>query len=203
MRRVIVFVSLLTLAVLLGVSTAHAAPAQRGPQPATIRAKTASDTGAPGALVPVAGTLRDAKHRPLTGVPVTVAVAGAPQVDELQLLTGSGGDFEVYVPLPDAMPASGTVDLVVSFQGTADVAPTSVTLPVRVESAPQAVAADLQKPAGPAPAATLPGGHGSRTALPTSGSPLIDQLIMVASGLLGVMVVLFGIGALLRRRRRS
>ena len=35
------------------------------------------------------------------------------------------------------------------------------------------------------------------------GSPLIDQLIMVASGLLGVMVVLFGIGALLRRRRRS
>ena len=67
MRRVIVLLSLLTVAVLLGVSTAQAAPAQRGPQPATIRAKTATDTGAPGALVPVAGTLRDAKQRPLTG----------------------------------------------------------------------------------------------------------------------------------------
>lgn len=62
MRRVIVLLSLLTVAVLLGVSTAQAAPAQRGPQPATIRAKTATDTGAPGALVPVAGTLRDAKQ---------------------------------------------------------------------------------------------------------------------------------------------
>ncbi len=194
MRRVIVLLSLLTVAVLLGVSTAQAAPAQRGPQPATIRAKTATDTGAPGALVPVAGTLRDAKQRPLTGALVMVAVAGAPQADELQSLTGSGGAFEVYVPLPDAMPTSGTVELVVSFQGSADAAAASLTLPVRVESGQQA---------GPAPAATLPSDQGGRNGLPTSGSPLIDQLIVVASGLLGVMVVLFGIGAVLRRRRRG
>ena len=42
------------------------------------------------------------------GHTVRVAVAGAPQADELQSLTGSGGAFEVYVPLPDAMPTSGT-----------------------------------------------------------------------------------------------
>ncbi len=203
MRRVIVLLSLLTVAVLLGVSTAQAAPAQRGPQPATIRAKTATDTGAPGALVPVAGTLRDAKQRPLTGALVMVAVAGAPQADELQSLTGSGGAFEVYVPLPDAMPTSGTVELVVSFQGSADAAAASLTLPVRVESGQQGVAAGLQQPAGPAPAATLPSDQGGRNGLPTSGSPLIDQLIVVAAALIGVMVVLFGIGAVLRRRRRG
>ncbi|MFT3859837.1 hypothetical protein [Micropruina sp.] len=203
MRRVIVLFTSVVLTLLAGLGTAQAAPARQGPQPATIRAKAATDIGSPGALVPVAGTLLDAKKRPLTGVPVVVTVSGAPQAGELQSLTGSGGAFEAYVPLPDQAPASGTVELQLSFPGSADAAATSLTLPVRVE--PGQVPSGLTQPVEvPAPAATLPSDRGAEiTGLPSSGSPLIDQLIVVATGLLGVMVLLIGIGVLLRRRRRS
>ena len=202
MRRAIVFLSCLALTLLMGVGSASAAPARKGPLPATLRAKAVALAGTPGSLMPIEGTLLDAKRKPLTGVPVVVSVAGSAQA-ELESLTGSGGTFEVYVPLPEQAPVGGTVDLQVTFHGTTEAAASSVTLPVRVEAANVPAEAELGQPAdAPAPAATAPTEKGgSAAALPSSGSPLIDQLIVVAAGLLGVMVVLFGIGAGLRRRR--
>ena len=202
MRRVIVFLTSLSLALLMGVGSATAAPSRRGPLPATLKATATTDVGTPGALVPIAGTLTDAKRRPLTGLPVQVTVAGAPQAGTLQSLTGSGGAFEVYMPLPDDLPATGTVALQVTFNGTAEAAASSLTLVVRIEPAGGPVNADLHQPAsGPPPAATAPAERNDSAVLPTSGSAFIDQLIVVAAGLFGVMILLFGVGALLRRRR--
>ena len=199
MRRVIVFLTCLAAALVAGIGSASAAPAGKGPLPATLRAKAVVTAGSPGALLPLHGTLQDAQRRPLPGALVEVTIAGSPESRQLRSLTGSGGVFEVYVPLPDQVPTSGTVDLLVSFSGTAQAAASSVTVPVRIESLPAPAEAGLGQPADvPAPAATAPVERGG---LPTSGSPLIDQLIMVAAGLIGVMIVLFAVGAGLRRRR--
>ena len=202
MRRVIVFLTSLTLALLMGVGTASAAPTLKRPLPTTLKATVTSGVGSAGSLVPIAGTLTDAKRRPLTGLPVEVSVAGAPQASTLQSLTGSGGAFEVYVPLPDDLPSTGMVELEVTFNGTPEAAASSVTLAVRIEPASGPASAELQqRVGGPAPAATAPAERNGAAVLPTSGSAFIDQLILVAAGLLGVMVVLFGVGAVLRRRR--
>ena len=195
MRRLIVFLSSLALAVLLGAGSAGAEVMElKGPQPATLKARTVAEVGAPGALVPIEGTLRDAKRRPVTGVPILVSVPGDPAHGTLESLTGSGGAFEVFVPLPDQAPASGTVELTVSFPGTDQAAASSLILPVRV-AAPQETNADQP---GVEPASA---GHTEAAALPSSGVALIDQLIRVAAGLFGLMVMLFGVGAFLRRRR--
>lgn len=196
MRRLIAFLACLTVALLVGVSTAQAdgLPLRR-PQPAQLKARAVAEVGAPGALVPVEGTLLDAQRRPLTGVPVLASVAGAAEHGALESLTGSGGAFELYVPLPSELPASGIVDLTVSFGGTAEAAASSLTLPIRV--VPQDETNADQPDAEPAPEVA---NRADITALPTSGSALIDQLILVAAGLFGVMVLLFGIGAFLRRR---
>ena len=198
MRRVIAFLACFAVAVLLGVSTAQAdgLPA-RGPEPATLKARTISEAGTPGALVPVQGTLRDAQRRPLTGVPVMVTVPGASEHGALESLTGSGGAFEIYVPLPTDLPASSIVDLTVSFGGSAEAAASSLTLPIRVTLPQDETGAD-RPDAQPAPGTAT---HTDPVTLPTSGSPLIDQFILVAAGLFGVMVLLFGVGAFLRRRR--
>jgi len=196
MRRIIIFLTTLTLTLLTGAGVARAdAPGFEPPLPATLRARTVAGVGSPGSLVPVEGTLLDAKRRPLTGVPVVVTVNGI-RAAALESLTGSGGAFEMYVPLPEELPAPGTAELTVSFEGTAEAAASSMTLPVRVE-APAAATTDFS---GPAPAATTPARNGDDL-LPSSGSALIDQLIVVAVGLLGVMVLLFGVGAFMRRRR--
>ncbi|MFT4294820.1 MAG: hypothetical protein QM582_05340 [Micropruina sp.] len=199
MRRVIVFLTSLTLALLLGAGTARAdTVALKGPLPATIKARTVAPAGAPGALVPIEGTLRDAQRRPLTGVPVIVSLPGTDAAHSTQeSLTGSGGSFEAYVPLPESLPASGTVELTVSFAGSEQAAASSLVLPVRVV-APQ------QSGPGDQPAAQPESGPAAQPAevtLPSSGIPLIDQLIGVAGGVFAVMVLLFGVGAFLRRRR--
>ncbi|MBK8447426.1 MAG: hypothetical protein IPL41_12340 [Micropruina sp.] len=198
MRRVIVFLTSLVLALSLSAGTANAAP-----QPATLKAKAQSSVGAPGSLVPVTGTLLHANRRPLTGAQVVVTIEGRPTGEGVQSLTGSGGAFEVYVPLPDDLPSSGVVELKLSFSGTAEAAASTLRLPVQLQPA-DAVTAGLQQPAvAPAPAVTTPAEHPTVATLPSSGSPFIDQLILVAGGLLGVMILLFGVGAVLRRRRRS
>lgn len=198
MRRVIAFLACFAVAVLLGVSTAQAdgLPA-RDPQPATLKARAVAEAGTPGALMPVQGTLRDAQRRPLTGVPVMVTVPGAAEHGALESLTGSGGTFELFVPLPTDLPASGVVDLTISFGGTAQAAASSLTLPIRV-TVPQDETNTDRPDAQPAPGTVT---RTDQATLPTSGSPLIDQLILVAGGLFGVMVLLFGVGAFLRRRR--
>lgn len=201
MRRVILLLTCLAVTLLAGAGTASAAPLRQAPQPATLRARTVAPAGTPGALVPIEGTLLDAQRRPLTGAPVVVTVAGSPDSDELRSLTGSGGTFEFYVPLPEQVPATGVVDLQVSFGGTDQAAASSVTLPVRVQSDVAPAEAELSRPGAPAPAVTAPADHTGAATLPTSGSAFIDQLIVVASGLLGVMILLFGVGAVLRRRR--
>ena len=202
MRRVIAFLSCLALTLLMGVGSASATPSRGGPPPATLRAKAIAAAGTPGALMPVSGTLLDARRRPLTGVPVVVSIADSPETAQLESLTGRGGSFELYVPLPDQAPGTGTVQLLVRFNGTSQAAASSVTLPVRIEPAVAPADTDLAQPAdAPAPAASAPSTSGGAALLPTSGSPLIDQLIVVAAALIGVMVVLFGIGAGLRRRR--
>lgn len=198
MRRAIAFLACFVVAILLGISTAQAdGLPTRGPLPATLKARAVAEAGTPGALMPVEGTLVDAQRRPLTGVPVVVTVPGATEHGSLESLTGSGGAFEVYVPLPTDLPASGTVDLTVSFGGTAQAAASSLTLPIRVTLPRDETNADQPD------AQTVPGTatRADPGPLPTSGSPLIDQLIVVAAGLFGVMVVLFAVGAFLRRRR--
>ena len=206
MRRVIVFLAALAVAVLLGVGTAQAdttmlngvhGPQFKGPQPASLKARTVAEVGAPGALVPVEGTLLDASRRPLTGVPVRVAVEGDPS-PALISLTGSGGAFEVFVPLPEALPATGEVQLTVRFDGTADAAASSLTLPVRLQGPAHPAPAEV---VAPAPAAPAPADTGVKVNLPTSGSPLLDQLIVVAGGVFGILVALIAVGAFLRRRR--
>jgi len=201
MRRVIVFLTCLLLTLVTGVGTASAAPPRRGPLPATLRAEALAQAGTPGALIPVQGILLDAQRRPITGQPVVATITGAPDTTGLVSLTGSGGSFELYVPLPDEAPAAGTVEVRVSFNGTTEAAASAVVLPVKVEPVGAPADAEAGRPAdAPAPAATAPTAHGGTSLLPTSGSPMIDQLIVVAAGLLGVMVVLIAIGAGLRRR---
>lgn len=198
MRRVIVFLTSLALVLLMGIGTARAEVIEfKGPQPARLKARTVAEVGAPGSLVPVEGTLLDARQRPVTGVPVVVSVPGEAQGGVLESLTGSGGAFELYVPLPDQAPASGTVELTVSFHGTEQAAASSLVLPIRVVAPQDETNAD-QPGVEPEPG---PVARTEAAALPTSGSALIDQLIVVAAGLLGVMVALFAVGAFLRRRR--
>ena len=197
MRRVIVFLTSLALVLLMGVGTARAEVIEfKGPQPARLKARAVAEVGTPGSLVPVEGTLLDARQRPVTGVPVVVSVPGEAH-GVLESLTGSGGAFELYVPLPDRAPASGTVELTVSFHGTEQAAASSLILPVRVVAPQDETNAD-QPGVEPEPG---PVARTEAAALPTSGSALIDQLIVVAAGLLGVMVALFAVGAFLRRRR--
>lgn len=199
MRRLIVFLTSLALVLLTGVGTARAQVGEfRGPEPATLRARAVAEVGTPGSLVPVEGTLVDAQRRPVTGVPVVVSIPGDAQNGVLESLTGSGGAFELYVPLPERAPASGTIELTVSFHGTEQAAASSLVLPVRVAVPQDETNADQpdadQPDAGPV-------ARTEAAALPTSGSTLIDQLIVVAAGLFGLMVALFGVGAFLRRRR--
>lgn len=198
MRRLIIFLTSLTLALALGASPAWAdAIGFRGPQPATLKARAVAEVGTPGSLVPVEGTLRDAQRRPMTGVPVVVSVPGDASHGTLESLTGSGGAFELYVPLPDQAPASGTVELTISFHGTEQAAASSLILPVRVAVPQEETTAGqpgVEPEAGPV-------ARPEAAAVPSSGSALIDQLIVVAAGLFGLMVALFAVGAFLRRRR--
>lgn len=197
MRRVIVFLTSLALVLLMGVGTARAEVIEfKGPQPARLKARAVAEVGTPGSLVPVEGTLLDARQRPVTGVPVVVSVPGEAH-GVLESLTGSGGAFELYVPLPDQAPASGTVELTVSFHGTEQAAASSLILPVRVVAPQDETNAD-QPGVEPEPG---PDARTEAAALPSSGIALIDQLIVVAAGLFAVMIALFAVGAFLRRRR--
>lgn len=195
MRRVIVFLSSLAAALMLCVGTAHAdTVTAKGPLPATLKARAVSGEGAPGTLVPVQGTLLDANRQPLTGQSVVASVPGGDQ--QPAALTSSSGDFELYVPLPDDLPASGSVEVTLSYGGSAQAAASTMTLPVRIAVPTEG---DVEQP-GAEPAARAELG-GEVATLPTSGSAMLDQLIAVAAGLLGVMLALFAVGAFLRRRR--
>lgn len=195
MRRVIVFLSSLAAALMLCVGTAHADTVTRkGPLPATLKARAVSGEGAPGALVPVQGTLLDANRQPLTGQSVVASVPGGDQ--QPAALTSSSGAFELYVPLPENLPNTGSVEVTLSYSGSAQAAASTLTLPVRIVV--PAEGNDDQPVAEPATQADL---AGEVAVLPTSGSAMLDQLIAVAAGLLGVMLALFAVGAFLRRRR--
>lgn len=195
MRRVIVFLSSLAAALILCVGTAHAdTVAAKEPLPATLKARAVSGEGAPGALVPVAGTLLDAQRRPLSGQSVVAIVTGGE--GRPAALTGNAGDFELFVPLPEDLPGSGTIDVTLSYGGSAQAAASTFVLPVRIVA--PADETDGQPGVEPASSTDL----GDQPAvLPSSGSAMIDQLIAVAAGLLGVMLALFAVGAFLRRRR--
>lgn len=197
MRRVVIVVTALILSLFLSLIGAGWSRAEQ--RPTTLRATTLADAGAPGSLVGVRGQLLDAGQHPLGGVPVTARVAGTGPVGVLKSLSGENGQFELDVPLPDQVPAGRVLQVEVSFAGTAEAAATSLTLPVTVTlpakvdpGAPHEV---------PAPAVTPP--TETVQGLPTTGSTMLDQLIVAAGGLLGLMVVLFVIGAVLRRRRRA
>lgn len=201
MRRLLVLLCTIGVAG-LAAGPAVAVPAELTPRPATLQATTIADVGAPGTLVPVEGRLLDAERRPLTGAEIVVTLAGSAQSPAGQSLTGSGGTFELFVPLPEQVPASGRVDLQVSFPGTAEAAASTLTLPVKV--APEQVV-PAEVPA-PTQATTPPTGASVQSSLPgqpSSGSAFLDQLIVAAAGLLAVMIGLFAIGAFLRRRRRT
>lgn len=198
--------ALLVSAVL--TTPAHAAPQADGATRLTVYALDA-DVPA-GSLARLSGRLTDATGQPLSGQPIQLSV-----VEEASLptgaITGDAGASEALAPAPDQVPATGAMTVVVRFPGGASALPAETVLsvavrpaqPVPLVGAPESKPTPTPKPkASKTPAAT-PTPSPSPAPQPTPEDPLLRSLLWAAGGLLGLMLLLFVIGGIRRRRPRA
>lgn len=194
-------------ALLIVMGLAWLAPqAAAAPAASVLTAQAATPVVEASSLVRVQGRLTDAAGRPLPGRTIDLEVAGAIMSAAMTL---DHGTFEAFAPVPDGLSPAEQLTVTVRFGGTPDAQPARTSLTVQVigaavaEVALPAVAPTPTKKSTKTPKPTPSAASATPTPepRPVQDDPLLRNLLMAAGVLFALMVLLFVIGAIRRRRR--